>query len=51
VPATVLRSYVFYDFQNATYYVAEMDTKPIKFYEGENSSFYTPAQLRKMSRR
>lgn len=51
VPATVLRSYVFYDFQDPSYYVAEMDTKPIKFYEGESSSFFTPAQLRKKSRR
>ncbi|MES9968546.1 MAG: DUF1329 domain-containing protein [Candidatus Thiodiazotropha sp.] len=51
VPSTVIRSYYHIDLHSDIYALNEADLAPLKFYEGEDNNFYTPAQVRKMSRR
>ncbi|BBB27108.1 DUF1329 domain-containing protein [Amphritea japonica] len=51
IPATVIRSYYHIDLQSGAYALNEVDRKPIKLYAGEDDKFFTPAQVRKMSRR
>lgn len=51
VPLTAIRSYWHTDLQNGAYAFNEVDLEPVRYYEGEGDNFYTPAQVRKMSRR
>lgn len=51
VPVTSIRAYWHTDLQNDTYSLNEVDVEPMRFYEGEGDNFYTPAQVRQMSRR
>ena len=51
VPATLIRGTWHTDLQNGAYAFNEIDTKPIKLYKGEEHKFYTPSNVRKMSRR
>jgi hypothetical protein len=51
VPATILRGYYHMDLQNGVYALNEMDMVPLKIYQGEKDKFFTPGQVRKMSRR
>jgi hypothetical protein len=51
VPLTTLRSYYHTDLQNGVYAANEMDIKPIKIDKGEKDKFFTPQQVRKMSKR
>lgn len=51
VPVTAIRFYWHTDLQNGVYALNEVDVDPVRYYEGENDNFYTPAQVRKMSRR
>jgi hypothetical protein len=51
VPTTAVRAYWHTDLQNGAYALNELDYQPIKFYQGEADKFYTPGQVRKMSRR
>ncbi|MEH6824562.1 MAG: DUF1329 domain-containing protein [Motiliproteus sp.] len=51
VPITTLRATSTHDFQNNAYFMSELDTKPVRFYEGEASKYFTAGQIRKMSRR
>lgn len=51
VPATRMRAMYHVDLQNGAYVVNIIDRVPLKFYEGEGNKFFTPSQVRKMSRR
>mgnify|MGYP000714966132 CR=1 FL=1 len=51
VPVTTIRAYWHTDLQNGAYSLNELDYEPTKFYKGEADKFYTPSQVRKMSRR
>lgn len=51
LPGTLIRGTWHTDLQNGAYAFNEIDIKPIKLYEGENHSFYTPSNVRKLSRR
>jgi len=51
VPVTSIRAYWHTDLQNGAYSLNELDYEPTKFYKGEADKFYTPSQVRKMSRR
>lgn len=51
VPVTAVRGYWHTDLQNGAYAFNELDFEPIKFYAGENDEFFTPGQVRSMSRR
>ncbi|MFT5924008.1 MAG: hypothetical protein ACI9LE_001000 [Paraglaciecola sp.] len=51
VPVTRMRSFYHIDLQNDAYAVNLVDRIPMKIYKGEGDKFYTPAQVRKMSRR
>lgn len=51
VPATVVRATWHVDLEAGAYGVIEADTKPVRFYEGEAASFFTPSGVRQMSRR
>jgi hypothetical protein len=51
VPVTSIRGYWHTDLQNDTYAFNEMDLEPLRYYEGEPHKYYTPGQVRKMSRR
>ena len=51
VPLTIIRGYYHVDLQSGAYALNEVDRVPLKLYEGEGDSYYTPAQVRKMSRR
>ncbi|RDE24387.1 DUF1329 domain-containing protein [Motiliproteus coralliicola] len=51
VPATVIRGYWHADLQNDAYAFNELDIKPLDFSAVKNDKFYTPTQVRKMSRR
>jgi hypothetical protein len=51
VPLTLMRAYYHTDLQNGAYSLNEVDLKPIDIYEGEKPKFFTPAQVRKMSKR
>lgn len=51
VPVTRLRSSYHIDLQNGAYAINLVDRKPLKIYGGEGDKFFTPAQVRKMSRR
>ena len=51
VPATVIRSYWHADLQNGAYAFNEVDLEPLNFNEVKDDQFFTPGQVRKMSRR
>ncbi|MES9968502.1 MAG: DUF1329 domain-containing protein [Candidatus Thiodiazotropha sp.] len=51
VPLTIIRCYSHIDLQSGAYGFNEVDRKTLKIYEGEDDKFYTPSQVRKMSRR
>ncbi|MES9968558.1 MAG: DUF1329 domain-containing protein, partial [Candidatus Thiodiazotropha sp.] len=51
IPSTVIRGYCHLDLQSGNYGFNEVDRSTMKFYEGEDDSFFTPSQVRKMSRR
>lgn len=51
VPLTTIRATWHTDLQNGNYGFNEIDLEPIKVYEGEPSKYYTPANVRKLSRR
>lgn len=50
-PVSLVRGYWHVDFQNGNYVINEIDVKPIQLSEGQADKFYTPAQIRKLSRR
>lgn len=49
VPATLNRGYWQVDLQGNAYTVLELDTKPAKFYEGEDDKFFSPNGVRDLS--
>lgn len=51
LPGTLIRGNWLTDLQNGAYAFNEIDIKPIKLYEGEDHRFYTPSNVRKVSRR
>ncbi|RTE64528.1 DUF1329 domain-containing protein [Amphritea opalescens] len=51
LPGTLIRGNWHTDLQNGAYAFNEIDTKPIKLYKGEEHGFYTPSNVRKLSRR
>lgn len=51
VPVTSIRGYWHTDLQNGAYAFNELDLEPVRYYEGEDHNFYTPGEVRKMSRR
>lgn len=51
LPGTLIRGTWHTDLQNGAYAFNEIDIKPIKLYQGEEHSFYTPSNVRKLSRR
>ncbi|MEH6822639.1 MAG: DUF1329 domain-containing protein [Motiliproteus sp.] len=51
VPVTVIRATWHLDLQEGSYAVHELDIEPIRFNQGKAEGFYTPAQVRKLSRR
>ena len=51
IPVTRMRAFSHIDLQNGAYTVNVIDRTPLKIYEGESDKFFTPAQVRKMSRR
>lgn len=51
VPATVIRALWYVDLEADAYGVTEVDVEPLRFYEGEDDSFFTPNGVRQMSRR
>lgn len=51
LPGTLIRGNWLTDLQNGAYAFNEIDIKPIKLYQGEKHGFYTPSNVRKLSRR
>ena len=51
LPGTLIRGNWHTDLQNGAYAFNEIDLKPIKLYEGEEHGYYTPSNVRKLSRR
>ncbi|WNC66851.1 DUF1329 domain-containing protein [Thalassotalea nanhaiensis] len=51
VPLTAVRATWHTDFQNGNYAFNELDYVPVKFYQGEKDKFFTPGQVRKLSKR
>lgn len=51
VPLTILRAYWHVDLQNSSWAMSDMDVEPLRIHEGEGKAFFTPAQVRKLSRR
>ena len=51
VPVTAIRSTWHTDLQNGTYALNEVDFKPVNFYQGETDKYFTPGQVRKLSKR
>lgn len=51
LPGTLVRGTWHTDLQNGGYAFNEIDVNPIKLYEGEDHGYYTPSNVRKLSRR
>ncbi|GAA0688556.1 DUF1329 domain-containing protein [Marinobacterium maritimum] len=51
VPVQSMRAPTYHDFQTGVYYVSDIDVEPFEVYEGEGEGYFTPAQVRKISRR
>lgn len=51
LPGTLIRGTWHTDLQDGSYAFNEIDISPIKLYEGEESGFYTPSNVRQLSRR
>ncbi|MBR9866404.1 MAG: DUF1329 domain-containing protein [Oceanospirillales bacterium] len=51
LPGTLIRGTWHTDLQNGAYAFNEIDIEPIRLYEGEDHGFYTPSNVRNMSRR
>jgi hypothetical protein len=51
LPGTIIRGTWHADLKERVYALHLLDIKPIEFHQGQDEGFYTPAQVRKLSRR